>query len=96
MNSPLRVHVEDPALPEFPIEKWLSPKEVAGHFGLSPFSAYRWRSNGFIPPAYVKKFGGWFYKFHPAVVSVLEKNFEEAHSKSAADRVQPARTGAAE
>ena len=96
MNPVHQVCAEHPALPEVPIEKWLSPKEVAGHFGLSPFSAYRWRSNGFIPPAYVKKFGGWFYKFHPAVVSLLEKSFTAGHSKPAAVRVQPVRAGAAE
>jgi hypothetical protein len=83
-------------LPDVPIEQWLSPKQLAAQFGLSPFSAYRWRSNGNIPPAYIKKFGNWRYKFHPAAVFLLGKKFAASHSKPAADRSQPARAGAAE
>jgi hypothetical protein len=71
-------------LPEVPVEQWLSPKQLAAHFGLKEDSAYLWRSNGTIPPAYIKKFGNWRYKFHPAVVSLLEKDFAAAHFKPAA------------
>src|SRR5208283_1930769 len=42
MNSPLHSHAEHPALPELPIGEWLSPKELAGRFGLKEYSAYRW------------------------------------------------------
>jgi Helix-turn-helix domain len=85
-----------PALPEVPIEQWLSPKQIGAHFGLSSDSVYRWRSNGTIPPAFVKKFGGWRYKFHPGVVSLLEKDFEAAHLKRATERAQRDRAVAAE
>jgi hypothetical protein len=85
MNSIPQVCTENLALPEVPIEQWLTAKQLAAHFGgLDEQSAYRWRSNGSIPPAYIKKFGNWRYKFHPAVVSLLEKDFAAAHFKPAA------------
>jgi hypothetical protein len=83
-------------LPKVPIEQWLSPRQIAAHFGLSAFSAYRWRSNGTIPPAYFKKFGGWRYKFHPGMVSLLEEVFAAPHLKRAADRAKRDRAVAAE
>jgi hypothetical protein len=96
MNPVPQSCAQHPTLPDVPIEQWLSAKELAARFGLSPFSAYRWRSDGMIPPAFVKKSGDWFYKFHPAVIPVIEDVFSAAHLKRAADRAQPPRAGAAE
>ncbi len=64
-------------LPNLPIEKWLSPKEVAGHFGLSAFSAYRWVNEGMIPDHFVRYCGTWRMRLHPDVVSYLQKKFHE-------------------
>jgi hypothetical protein len=79
MNPVHQVHVEHPALPEVLIEKWLSPKEVAGHFGLSQFSAYRWISEGLVPENYVRHCGKWRLRVHPSVIPLLEEKFARAH-----------------
>jgi len=70
---------KQPDLPELAIEQWLSPKEVAGHFGLSPFSAYRWIGEGLIPEKYVRCCGMWRLRLHPAVIPILQKKFIENH-----------------
>jgi len=72
--------LESVELPAVPIEKWLSPKEVAGHFGLSPFSAYRWINEGIVPEHYFRRCGLWRLRVHPAVIPMLEKKFAAAHS----------------
>ena len=96
MNPVSQDCVEHHALPEVPIEQYLSAKELAAHFGgLDEQSAYRWRSNGIIPQKYIKKFGNRNYKFHPAVTSFLENKFAETHSRPRAGRGQPVRGAAA-
>ena len=69
--------------PEFTlmsIEQWLSPKEVAGHFGLSPFSAYRWIDEGLIPQNMIRYCGMWRIRIHPGVIAILQKKFAENHA----------------
>jgi len=66
-------------LPDIPIEDWLAPKEIAGHFGLSAWSAYRWVNEGVIPQNHVKYSGNWRIRIHPAAVPMLEKAFAAAH-----------------
>ena len=67
------------ALPEVPVERWLSPKELAGHFGLKEDSAEAWIHDVTVPRRYVKFCGRWRMRIHPAVLPELEKIFEEAH-----------------
>jgi predicted site-specific integrase-resolvase len=67
-------------LPNLPIEKWLSPKEVAGHFGLSAFSTYRWINEGLIPQEFVRNCGMWRYRLHPKVIEHLQEKFATAHA----------------
>lgn len=69
-----------PALSEVPIEKWLAPKEVAGHFGLSQFSAYRWINEGIVPEQFFRRCGQWRLRVHPAVIPFLEKKFAALRS----------------
>lgn len=66
-------------LPNVQIEKWLSPKEVAGHFGLKEDSAERWIADGTVPRHLVKFCGRWRMRVHPSALPILEKIFEEAH-----------------
>jgi hypothetical protein len=88
---------EHPALPELPIEQWLTTAQLAAHFGgLDAQSAYRWLGQGIIPESYIKKCGKRRRKFHPAVIPVLEKIFAASHSKPAAARAQPIRAASAE
>jgi len=61
------------------LEKWLGAKEVAAHFGLEQWSAYRWREDGTIPEQFVKRSGAWRLRFHPDIVPLLEKVFYAAH-----------------
>ncbi len=72
--------LESVDLPEVPIEKWLLPKEVAGHFGLSPFSAYRWINEGIVPESFIRRCGSWRLRVHPAVIPMLEKKFAALRS----------------
>lgn len=90
------VETKHPGLPELPIEQWLSPQQLAAHFGLSDGRANGWLRKGYIPPAYIKQIGKNRFKFHPSVIPVLEEVFAASHLKRAADRSQPARAGAAE
>lgn len=69
-----------PDLPHLPIEKWLSPKEVAGHFGLQEDSAYRWHNEGLIRRELVRYCGRWRIRVHPAAIRELEILFEDAHA----------------
>ena len=62
-------------LAEVPIEKWLSPKEVAGHFGLTAFSAYRWINEGIVEDHFVRRCGQRRLRIHPAAIPMLEKKF---------------------
>jgi hypothetical protein len=68
-------------LPEVPIEKWLSPKELAGCFGLKEDSAEAWIHNGIVPRRYVKFCGRRRMRIHPAIVEKLEEDFEAAHDR---------------
>lgn len=63
-----------------PIEKWLSPKEVAGHFGLQSWSCYRWINEGIVPEEYIRYCGMWRVRLHPAVTDYLAQKFAEAHA----------------
>ena len=65
-----------------PIEEYLSPKEVAGHFGLSPFSAYRWIGEGIVPENYVRRCGKSRLRLHPSVIPLLEEKFAGAHDNA--------------
>jgi predicted site-specific integrase-resolvase len=62
-----------------PLEKWLSPKELAAHFGLSEDSAYRWLDEGTIARRFVRHCGRWRIRIHPAAIAELQKIFEQAH-----------------
>jgi predicted site-specific integrase-resolvase len=62
-----------------PLNQWLSAKQVAGYFGLQQWSAYRWREEGTVPEPFVKRSGRWRILFHPDVIPLLEKVFEQAH-----------------
>ena len=79
-HSALRApHSEQPDL-DLAIERWLSPKEVAGHFGLSAFSAYRWVNEGLIPSTHVHYCGMWRIRLHPGVIPILAKKFQANHA----------------
>jgi hypothetical protein len=67
------------ALPSVPPEQWLSPKELAGKFGLKEDSAERWIRDGTVPRRYVKRGGDRRLRVHPAVLPILEKAFAAAH-----------------
>lgn len=66
-------------LPNLPIERWLAPKELAGHFGLKEDSAERWIREGIVPRQFVRYCGRWRIRVHPAVIPILERDFEQAH-----------------
>jgi hypothetical protein len=68
-----------PDLPDLAIERWLAPKELAGHFGLKEDSAYTWLADGTIPRRYIRYCGRWRMRIHPAAIPELEKIFERAH-----------------
>ena len=63
--------------PEPAIDHWLSPKEVAAHFGMSLYSSYRWINEGYIPPEFVRCIGRRRIRIHPDSVALLEKTFAE-------------------
>lgn len=65
-----------------PIDKYLSPKEVAGHFDLSPFSAYRWIGEGIVPENYVRRCGKSRLRLHPSIIPLLEEKFAGARSNA--------------
>jgi len=63
-------------------DRWLTPKELAGHFGRMEDSAYRWKEKyipGQIPARYLRYSGPARMLFHPDIISMLEKIFEAAH-----------------
>jgi hypothetical protein len=64
-------------LPNLPIEEWLSPKEVAAHFDLTAWTAYRWVNEGIIPDKFVRYCGLWRVRLHPDVLPYLQKKFHE-------------------
>lgn len=74
------LYAAQPDLPHVPIERWLSAKEVAGHFGLSPFSAYRWVNEGLIPDSHVRYCGMCRIRLHPDVIGLLRKKFAANHA----------------
>jgi len=79
MRPPLNSCLAQPDFATLAIEKWLTPKEVAGHFGLTPFSAYRWVSEGLIPEQFIRFCGMWRIRLHPDVIPILQRKFAENH-----------------
>lgn len=63
----------DPAA--LPLDRWLTAKQVAGHFALNEESVYRWRKEGKIPARYFKLCGRRRFLFHPDVLAYLEMQF---------------------
>lgn len=70
------------ALPQLPIEQWLTPKELAAHFGLKEDSAYRWIDEGTVEDRFIKHCGTRRLFIHPAALAQLEKLFTAAHGRS--------------
>lgn len=66
-------------LPHLPVEKWLTPKELAGIWGLKEDSAERWVANRTVPQKFVK-YCGRRIRIHPAAVPHLEEVFAAAHN----------------
>lgn len=66
-------------LPHIEIEKWLSPKELAGIWGLKEDSAERWIADGTVPEKFVEHCGRWRLRVHPAAVPILREIFAAAH-----------------
>ena len=69
----------------FDPKEWLTPKELAGHFGLNEESAYRWRRE-LIPDTHPKtkrrliRYGGMArIFFHVDVIPFLDDLFTAAH-----------------
>jgi hypothetical protein len=65
--------------------EWLTPKELAGRFGLNEESAYRWRRE-LIPDVHpktkrklVRYAGTRLLFFHVDTIGYLEQKFAEAH-----------------
>jgi hypothetical protein len=59
-----------------PLDRWLTAKQVAGHFALNEESVYRWRQEGKIPAQYFKLCGTRRLLFHPDAIALLQAKFE--------------------
>ena len=66
---------------EPPIDCWLSPKQVAGYFGLTRSSTYRWINEGLVPAKFVRFCGRRQKRLHPAAVPLLEREFASGHER---------------
>jgi hypothetical protein len=60
-------------------DSWLSPKEVAGRWGLKEDSTYRWIAEGTIPEKWVKYAGRRRIFIHPDAILYLETVFAKSH-----------------
>lgn len=64
---------------KLPLEKWLSPKQLAAHFGLKEDSGERWIREGTVPRRLIRFCGRRRMLVHPDAVQLLENIFETAH-----------------
>lgn len=74
------------ALPQLPIERWITPKQLAEHFGLKVDSAYRWIDEETVDSRFVKRCGTRRLLIHPAALPELEKIFAAEHNREACRR----------
>jgi len=62
-----------------PLEKWLSPKELAGHWGLKADSAENWIADGTVPRQMVRHCGRKRLLVHPDAIPLLQQIWNAAH-----------------
>lgn len=61
------------------LQTWLSPKQLAAHWGLKEDSAERWIAQGLVPKKYIRRRGKGRILIDPAVIPILQAQFDAAH-----------------
>src|SRR5208282_1652705 len=78
MKTPPNTIAAKPALPDVPIEHWLSAKAVGSEFGVNEDTILRWWSRGLptgqrIPGEYHRQHGHHRHLFHAQIVSFIRE-----------------------